>query len=81
VFGDDVDVDVDVVRTADFGAIQERRLRLTNGLVIEVGIAKPSWADANPLDAGTERVVRDGLVRLYDPDGLLATLLDAIAKR
>ena len=58
VFGDEVDI----VRTADFGAIQERRLRLPTGLVIEVGIAEPSWAASDPLDAGTGRVVRDGIV-------------------
>lgn len=59
--------EVDIMRAADFGAIQERRLRLPNGLVIGVGIGEPSWADTDPLDVGTERVVRDGLIALDDP--------------
>lgn len=71
VFGDDVAL----VRTSDFGAIQERRLRKANGLVIEVGIAMPSWARTNPVDAGTARVAGDGLVPLYDPEGLFQALL------
>lgn len=73
-FGDDVEI----VRTADFGAIQERRLRLPNGLIVEVGIGSPSWAATCPVDAGTDRVARDGLVPLHDPHGLLGALLDAI---
>lgn len=77
VFG----VEVDIVRTADFGAVQERRLRLPNGLVVEVGIGVPSWADTEPLDPGTERVVLGGLVPLHDPRGLLSTLLVVTHRR
>ncbi len=76
MFGDEVDI----VRTADFGAIQERRLRLPTGLVIEVGIAEPSWAATDPLDAGTGRVVRDGMVPLHDPHGLLNALRSRTAE-
>lgn len=74
-FGDDVEL----VRSADFGAIQERRLRLQDGLVVEVGVGERSWARLDPIDAGTEQVVQDGLVALYDPHGLLAGLREAVA--
>jgi predicted nucleotidyltransferase len=61
-----------LVRSEDFGAIQERRLRLPDGLEIEVGIGRPSWASLDPLDDGTRRVVAEGLVSVHDPAGLLA---------
>ena len=74
-FGDDTVL----VRSADFGAIQERRLRLPDGLLVEVGIGTPDWAWMDPVDAGTERVVRDGIVTLYNPRVLLAALRNAVA--
>ena len=68
-----------LVRSADFGAIQERRLRLPGGLEVEIGVGSPSWADSDPVDPGTRRVVLDGLVPLYDPAHLLAGLIPAVA--
>ncbi|HEY1315646.1 MAG TPA: nucleotidyltransferase domain-containing protein [Gaiella sp.] len=62
------------VRTADWGALVERRIRLPSGLEVEVGIGRPSWAAASPVDPGTRRVVHDGMKALYDPRGLLAAL-------
>lgn len=72
---------VDLVRCSDFGAIQERRLRLGDGLLVEVGIGSPDWAAVNPVDPGTARVVRDGFLSLYDPNGVLAVLRRAIASQ
>lgn len=66
-----------LVHTADWGAIQERRVRLPSGLEIELGLGEPSWAGTSPVDAGTEAVVRDGLSPIYDPRGLLAGLVAA----
>jgi hypothetical protein len=63
-----------LVRTGDWVAIVERRLRLASGLEVVVGIGHPSWAEASPIDPGTRRVVRDGMRALYDPRGLLAAL-------
>jgi hypothetical protein len=68
----------ELIRAADFGAIQERRLLRPDGLVVEVGIGRPSLADVDPVDPGTARVTRDGLVPLHDPRGLLARLLAAV---
>ena len=68
----------ELVRTEDWVAIVERRLRLPSGLEVEVGIGHPSWADAAPVDPGTLRVVRDGLRVVYDRDRLLAGLIAAL---
>jgi hypothetical protein len=63
------------------GAIKERRLRQSDGLVVKLGIGTPSWAERTPVDAGTRRVASDGLVPLYDPDGLLTALAAAVSIR
>ncbi len=68
----------ELVDERDFGAIGERRLRLASGLEVEVGVGAPAWASIEPLDEGTEQVASDGLIPLYDPDGILGRLLDAI---
>jgi len=49
-----------------------------SGLEVEVGIATQSWAATDPVDAGTRRVVADGLRALYDPQRLLAELACAL---
>ena len=73
--------DVQLVRADDFGALQERRLRLASGLDVDVCIGRPSWADTDPLDEGTRRVVEDGMHVLWDPGGRLAALAAAVAAR
>jgi predicted nucleotidyltransferase len=67
----------ELVSSRDFGGIQERRLRLASGFEVEVGIGSLDWA-AVPVDPGTATVARDGLTPLYDPDGHLHRLLDAL---
>jgi uncharacterized protein len=67
----------ELARTAEWGAIAERRLRLPSGLEIEVGIGHSSWARTAPVDPGTRAVVRDGLWPVFDPLGLLAKLTAA----
>ncbi len=60
----------DLVRSATWGPLLERRLRLGSGLVVELGLVAPSWAGL-PLDAGTRRVLSDGHRVLVDPHGVL----------
>lgn len=67
---------VQLVRSEDFGLLQERRLRLTDGLEVEVCIGGPDWAATSPPDAGSARVVLDGMCILWDPERLLATFAD-----
>jgi uncharacterized protein len=60
-------------RDEDYGPLWSRRLWLEDDRgEIEVGFARPAWASVNPLDPGTRRVIADGCVILYDPEGLLA---------
>ena len=64
----------ELVRRGNWGAIEERRVRLPSGLEVEIGIGRPSWASTDPLDDGTRRVVEAGFRPLHDPRGLLAAL-------
>jgi FMN phosphatase YigB (HAD superfamily)/predicted nucleotidyltransferase len=68
---------VAVIRKRRWGAITERRLRLSAGLEVEVGIALPSWASVDPLDPGTSQVVGESFRILHDPHGCLAALVAA----
>jgi hypothetical protein len=65
-----------IVRTRRWGVLVERRLAMPDGPELDVGIVSPSWASTAPLDPGTARVAREGLVALHDPDGLLAALVE-----
>lgn len=69
-----------LVRTAGWGALIERRVRLPSGLEVEFGFVRPSWAAVDPIDPGTRRVVTEGCVPWYDPCGVLVLLLDGAAK-
>jgi uncharacterized protein len=68
-----------IIRTQRWGVLTERRLALKSGLVVDVGLAAPSWASTSPLDPGTVRVVAGGLVPLHDPRRLLDELVVAVA--
>lgn len=71
---------VDRVRT--WGPhLTEVRAILADGLEVEVGLADPEWAGADPVDPGTERVVADGWVTLHDPGGALEPLTRAAHRR
>lgn len=66
-----------IVRTMAWGPLlTERRVRLRSGLEVEFGFTTPRWTDTNPLDPGTKRVVSDGCVVLFDPEGLFHVVLD-----
>lgn len=66
-----------IVKTEQWGPMTERRFILSSGLEVEAGIAPLTWAATSPVDDGTRRVVTDGFRILYDPDGLLARLIEA----
>jgi predicted nucleotidyltransferase len=69
--------DAEVVRTQGWGDLIERRIVLPSGLEVEFGFVAAAWA-AEPVDAGTRRVVLDGFQPLYDPENLLARLVAAV---
>ncbi len=66
------------IRTQEWGRITERRIRLASGLEIEFGFASPKWAETDPVDPGTARVVLDGCVPLLDRDKLFEKLVGAV---
>jgi uncharacterized protein len=68
-----------LLSTRQWGALTERRLVLASGTDVDFDVARPSWASTSPLDPGTARVVRDGLVAIHDPDGLLAHVVEAVS--
>jgi predicted nucleotidyltransferase len=73
--------DAELIRCRRFGAITERRLRLPDGLVVEVGIGAPSWAATDPVDEGTRRVVHDGFRPVYDPAAMLERLIERVSRK
>lgn len=67
-----------VIRTEKWGPMMtERRFTLPSGLEIEAGIALPSWASTEPVDPNLPPIVRRGFSILYDPEGLLESLVQA----
>jgi predicted nucleotidyltransferase len=67
------------VRRRRWGVLLETRLETAGGLEVEIGVVPVEWTAVDPVDAGTARVVRDGLRILYDPEGRLAALQRAAA--
>jgi hypothetical protein len=57
----------------DYGAAWSRRIWLDRRGV-ELTFAALSWADVNPVNAGTRQVIAGGCRILHDLDGLLARL-------
>jgi hypothetical protein len=48
-----------------WGRVTSQRVWYADGMEVEFGIADRDWASA-PLDAGTRRVIEDGIVVLFD---------------
>jgi uncharacterized protein len=65
-------------RDEDYGVVWSRRIRVAPGIDVEISFAPLSWTATAPVDAGTRRVVRDGCGILFDPDGHLTRLVEAI---
>lgn len=70
--------EVDQAEHEDWGLVQSKRVFYKNGLEVEFGVTTPEWAQTEPLDPGTEQVVKDGMKVLYDRSGLLQALLAAV---
>ncbi|MGB3632686.1 MAG: nucleotidyltransferase domain-containing protein [Rubrobacteraceae bacterium] len=67
-----------VIRTEQWGpTMTERRFVLNSGLEVEAGIALPSWAATDPVDSNLPPIIQEGFRILYDPEGLLARLVEA----
>jgi predicted nucleotidyltransferase len=68
---------VATARAEDWGRVAALRVFYADGLEVEYNFAAPDWADV-PADAGTRRVVADGVRILADPHGLLERLQRAV---
>jgi uncharacterized protein len=65
----------------EYGTAWSRRLWLADcRWLVELTFASLTWANPDPLDAGTRRVISDGCRVLHDPDALLARLCKAIGR-
>ena len=64
---------------ADYGVAWSRHLQLGDSREIEFTFCRPSWADIDPVDAGTVEVVLGGCRVLLDKSGLLEKLLSAVS--
>ena len=58
-------------QTEDYGKLISLRVWYQNGPEVEYGITTPDWA-ATPLDAGTRRVISDGMIVLFERGILLS---------
>lgn len=63
-----------MVRTQKWGLSQECRFVLDSGLEVETGFVTRQWTTTNPVEAGTRRVVSDGMRIVYDPEGILSAV-------
>ena len=68
----------ELIRTQDWGPLTERRIRVASGLEIEFGFAPPNWAETDPVDPGTARVVLGGCIPILDRGELFRKLLGAV---
>jgi hypothetical protein len=69
-----------IIGTEAWGRLVARRVELRSGLAVEYGFAPVSWALTESLDEGTAAVVADGFQILYDPDGVLNSLVAAVSR-
>lgn len=61
----------------DWGLVTSLRVVYADGMEVEFGITSVKWAEL-PLDAGTRRVIADGMQILLDRAGLLADALQEV---
>lgn len=71
---------VEQVTEEDWGRVRSLRVVYRHGLEVEFGLTTPDWAETQPVDPGTARVVRDGMRSLYDPAGILQALQAAVER-
>jgi uncharacterized protein len=60
-------------REEDWGKVTSLRTFYKDGLEVEYGLTTPDWAEM-PMDAGSIRVVADGMKILNDPLGILSVV-------
>ena len=71
--------EVEKTEVEHWGVVETLRCFYGAGLELEFNFAPPSWAGV-PVDAGTRRVVSDGMQILFDPRDILGTIQRTILK-
>ena len=62
-------------RDVDYGTVWSRHVRVEPFGELEFTFCAPSWAQTNPIDSGSSKVVSMGCRVLVDKTGLFVTLL------
>jgi hypothetical protein len=60
-------------RVEEWGKVTSLRAFYSDGLEVEYGFSTPDWAK-RPMDAGSLRVVSDGMKILFDAQNILSTV-------
>jgi predicted nucleotidyltransferase len=63
---------------ASYGVVWSRHVTLMPAVKVELTFAPCSWAGTNPVEPGTQRVVKDAFEIMFDKDGTLARLVNAV---
>ena len=63
---------------ADYGVVWSRHVILMPAAKVELTFAQCSWAKTNPVDLGTWRIVKDAFEIIFDKDGALARVVNAV---
>lgn len=71
---------VQSVSIEDWGIVQSQRVFYANGVEVEYGITSSEWVSL-PLDEGTIKVLRDGVIVLLDRDGSLIRAVEWVRKQ
>jgi uncharacterized protein len=61
-----------------YGAVWSQHINLLPAAEVELTFAECSWARTDPVDGGTRLVVQDAFQIIFDKDGILAKLVDAV---
>jgi predicted nucleotidyltransferase len=70
--------EVRTCHTEDWGMVTSLRVHYRESLEVEFGLTTLAWA-AFPVDPGTRHVVSHGMRILWDREGLLARLREAVS--
>jgi len=62
----------------NWGAVKTIRVFFENKDEVEFNFSTKSWAEINPLDAGTKKVMSDGYKIIYDPMNIFKRLGERI---
>jgi predicted nucleotidyltransferase len=65
-------------RGTAYGAVWSLHLHLHPSADVELTFAGRPWANTTPIDAGTRSVVKDGFRIMFDRDGVMARLVEAM---